>query len=342
MRAGALVILSALIAACAPTASRPPAADATPSTPRAAGARAAVVSEEPWRFGGAEGRIIRTEHYRLYTTATNPVLVSRVPEFVESALAHYRSAIAPLPAPPMRLDTYLMANRGQWADLSRRLLSAEAEQVLRIPRGGYASRGIGVYFDIGLYDTLAIAAHEGWHQYTQRTFREPLPIWLEEGIAAFMEGHRWIDGRPVFSPWSNVERFDQLRKASSLGKLVSLDELLEQSPQGAMASADEGVLTYYAQLWVLTLLLFEDDRYRTGLARVVIDAAEGRLGLTMQSRLGDRAARGAMARRNGPAAALTYFGSDLERLSRDYDALVAVLVQPGARDRVVRGESPLR
>lgn len=340
-RAAILAPLLAL-ASCAP--GRTATAPAEPEAPDPVATPVDVVArEEPWSFAGATGVVLRTEHYRLFTTVDDPVLRERVPRFVEDALTHYRTALGPLPAPTIRLDAYLMANRTQWAAVAKRLMGDQAEQVLRIPRGGFAARGVGVYFDIGLYDTLSVAAHEGWHQYTQRSFREPLPVWLEEGIATYMEGHRWADGVARFSPWSNVQRYDQLRKAASLGKLVRLGDLLESTPQSTLSAADDAALTYYAQLWALIHFLQDGDagRYRSSLSSAVRAASNGTLLSTLQARLGERAASGAMARRNGPAVALAYFSEDLRVLESDYAAFVESLVAPGGRDRVVRGEPPI-
>lgn len=300
-----------------------------------------IHSEEPWRFAGADGAIIRTAHYRIYTTASH-ALQDRAPAFLEYALAHYRSALGPLPLPAVRLDTYLLANRGQWAGLTRQLMGEQAETLLKIPRGGYAARGVGVFFDIGLYDTLAIAAHEGWHQYTQRAFREPLPVWLEEGVAVYMEGHRWDGPVPRFYPWANLQRFDQLRKAHRAGTLAPLSKLLEGKPQDFLGGEEELILNYYAQLWALTHFLAEgaDGRYAEQVRTLLADAAAGRLSATVGRSSGGGAAR-ALASRVGPAVFLAYFNSDLETADREYASFLDRLVETGARDAIARGLSPL-
>lgn len=67
-----------------------------------------VVSRAPWSFDGHAGAMIRTASYRLYTTETDPNLMLQVPVFLEAALHRYRTAVTPLPEPPMTLDTFLM------------------------------------------------------------------------------------------------------------------------------------------------------------------------------------------------------------------------------------------
>ncbi len=325
-------------------AGREPTAQSRPTSPipaPAPGAAGAVLSAEKWTYGQSQGQVIRTVHYRIYTTSENAVLRSRLPSFLEHALAHYRSAIIPLPPPPLRLDVYMMQNRPQWDRLTRQLMGDQAATLTQIPRGGYASRGIGVFYDIGLFDTMAIAAHESWHQYTQRVFKEMLPIWLEESLATYMEGHRWEGTTPLFVSWANVERFDQLRQAVSEGRLQSLEALIESRPQGFLGIGDDSVLTFYAQLWALSHFLLEGEggKYASALRAIVADAAEGRMGRTVAVRLGDRA--GVLAR-SGPGAFLAYFNEDLAGASREYATFVARLVEPGSRQRLVLGRSPFQ
>lgn len=146
------------------SASTAPAADdAAPaeSSEAPAATTPEVLSTEPWTFGGQTGLVIRTRHYRIYTTEKNQVLRDRMASFTEHALTHYRTAIIRLPAPPQRLDTYLMDTRPQWEQVTKLLMGEQSEQLVKIQRGGFASRGIGVYYDLGLFDTMAIAAHEG-------------------------------------------------------------------------------------------------------------------------------------------------------------------------------------
>lgn len=301
-----------------------------------------VLSREDWRYTTAEGEILRTTHYRIYTTTADKIIRERMALFQEYALAHYRSAVTPLPAPTTKLDTYLMNNRPQWERITKQLMGPQAEGLLKIPRGGYASRGFGVFYDIGLFDTLAIAGHEGWHQFTQKSFKETLPVWLEEGLATYMEGHRWEQNVPVFRPWANVQRFDQLRKAEGEGKLMSLEELLSSRPQDFLDYTDGRVLTFYAQLWALAHFLSEGEngKYATGLRQAVSDAAEGRLSETIRTRLGDRAGS-MLATRNGPAIFLAYFNSDLDAAGSEFARFTELLTQTGARGPIVDGRSPL-
>ena len=296
----------------------------------------AVLSADPWTYEGVRGQVVRTRHYRIFTTETDPLLAGRLPGFLELALEHYRTAITPLPAPDLRLDAYLMDNRPQWARLAQRLLGERAAPFLRIQRGGFATRGVGVYYDLGAFDTLAIAAHEGWHQYTQRVFAERLPTWLEEGVATYMEGHRWIGPTPVFLPWANLERYDQLRAALAADRLPTLEELIVS--RGALGQAEEAGLDFYAQAWAVTHFLASERR--EGLARLLTDAAEGRLARVVRA----AAQRSPSEPIQGPASlqrALfeAYFG-DLSAAAVEFDRFARGVVAPGGRGDVTDGRPP--
>jgi hypothetical protein len=88
---------------------------------------ARIISVEPWTFGREDGKVYRTDSYRLYTTESGSVLVGRLPTFMEQALDTYTTSMGVLPRPPIPLDTYLMANRPQWTRLTQSLMGHQAE-----------------------------------------------------------------------------------------------------------------------------------------------------------------------------------------------------------------------
>jgi len=308
-------------------------------------ARSVIVSEEDWTYAGRAGRIITTPHFRIHTTAARPLLLDRVPGFAEIALASYRTALGPLPEPGARLDTFLMNTRPQWESMTRRIAGPQAQTYLRIPRGGFALRGKGVYYDIGPRDTLSIAAHEGWHQYTQATFRYNLPLWLEEGIAAYFEGFRWDTSDrtlPIFLPWSNPQRFDALRKAQAQDRLMPLSVILNSRPQDLIEHTDGRVLTYYAQVWALTHFLNEGANpiYRDGLVRLLQDASAGRVHATIVEELGPRVARSIRSRRVGDEIFRVYFNADIDAAQIEYARFIKAATLPGTRRNMTAGRSP--
>jgi Protein of unknown function (DUF1570) len=303
---------------------------------RASPAVVAAFEVEDWEYEGHAGKLIRTPSYRLFTTAPDVAMVDQMPRFLEAALERYTTGLGPLSRPALRLDTFLMGDRDQWASLTRQVMGREAATFLRIDRGGFASGGRALLWTIGRRDTFAIAAHEGWHQYTQRTFRESLPAWLEEGIAVFMEGFvedPATPGRPLFLGWANLERFEQLRRASARGGLIPLTGLLEASPQDLLAGSTEGTLTYYAELWALTHFLREGDgdRSRRALGHVAADAQAGRLKATVRA-----------AGQMGPAGVFrAYFDPDLAAADVRFRAFIAKVVAGGTPETIARGESPV-
>ncbi len=308
--------------------------------------RVTETTTQPWTFEGRTGQLIRCGSYELYTTLSPGQTVQRLPLFLESALDHYTTVLAPLPRPETPMETYVLANRAQWARLTQRTMGEDADIYLRIQRGGFSARGKSLLFFIGPRDTLAIAAHEGWHQYTQTMFKNPLPVWLEEGIATYMEGFRFPShdaSRPTFMPWANTERFDTLQTAASTGKLIALERLLMETPQDLMAKDTDAALVYYAQVWALVHFLAEGEnaRYAPILRRILADAAEGKLIARVSSERGSRAAQFFSARRRGPDVLLAYCDEPLLQLRTQYEAFIQSVTRPGVKPRIFQGQSPL-
>jgi hypothetical protein len=225
-------------------------------------------------------------------------------------------------------------------------LRRDAEIYLGLGRGGYTIEGDAVLFDIGRWDTLAIAAHEGWHQYTQATFKQALPAWLEEGLACYMEGHRWQRGeaKPTFAPWRNFERFGELREAHRDGDLFPLDEILSGVPQGFLKSGRSKLLTYYAQVWAVTQYLAEgeDGRYRKALEELLQDAAAGRISAKVAASPHRPPGRRRIDSGSlGKTLVMVYFNPDYAEFRAGYEAFIEEITRRGAGESVWRGQSPV-
>ncbi len=300
--------------------------ESTSRVPGAALASSVNVTRRPWRFEDEPGFLLKTPHYRIYTTVPDTML-DRVGRFYEQALVHYMSALTSLPEPTSPLKTYLLNDRHQWRAKTRQMLPEQAKTFLTLGRGGLTTRGVSVLYDIGprgtFRDTFAIAAHEGWHQYTQRVFKQHLPIWLEEGIATYMEGYRESAESLRFKPRDNPERRRTLRKAERGDRLIPLDELLSRSPQSFLDEGKEQLLTYYAQVWALTHFLIEGEggRYRGRLTRLLLDACSGRLELSAQSASETGASTAAVTRE--------YFNREPEAFRREYKRFIGQLIRRG-------------
>lgn len=303
------------------------------------------VTTEAWTFETTAGKLISTPNYRIYTTASSEAMLTRLPTFAEAALKHYTTALVSLPSPDAPMETYIMGNRPQWERLTMRVMGSDADPYLQIARGGFAARGRAILWDIGRRDTFTIAAHEGWHQYTQNNFEDPLPIIYEEGIATYMEGFRWTTSdrtTPQFLPWANWERFGQLRETVAEERLLSLGELLREAPQDLMSRGGDSPLDYYAQVWALTLFLMEGDNgaYREPFTRMVNDAHRGTLRSTIREKLGGRSASIHAMRRRGIDVLSLYTGVPTESLNDKYQAFMRETVKTGAGQAISRGESP--
>jgi len=299
-----------------------PAGDAEPRT--------ITFTTTPWRFAEYDGHVIATDHFVIHTTVEREDFRDQLPLFYEQVLAHYTSVLGTLPMPDQQLETYLFQDRRQWQAKTRQLLPDQANIFNTLGRGGFTTRGIGVLYYIDhrrsatSRDTFAIAAHEGWHQYTQRTFRHHLPVWLEEGLATYMESFSLDrDGNGRFRPWTNNERRFALARAVREDNLIPLRDLLSRSPQSFLEGSKHSLLVYYAQVWALTRFLAEgeDEMYREALEQVLHDAAHGKLaGRLMESQaIGSSRRRGvAMTSRTGPWIILEYFNSDFDAFEEQY------------------------
>jgi hypothetical protein len=326
--AAAAFLLTGCAAQAPPRPTASPGEISAPVRPEAAPRPGSfATTRESWQFAAFPGTVIVTPHYRIHTTIANERILERMPLFLECAMHEYTTSLAHLPGPSRRLDTYVFRDRRQWSAKTRLLLPEQAGAFQNLGRGGYATRGTSVLYYIDWAgrdrDTFAIAAHEGWHQYTQSTFRNPLPIWLEEGIATYMEGYRFRrnDQVPEFEPARNWERRRELADAVRGRRLIPLAELLRETPQTFLAEGKNRLLTYYAQVWALTRFLAEDETHRGALADVLYDAASGRL-VTELMRSPAVLANGGRTKafnsRIGPWVILGYFNDDLTAFEQAY------------------------
>lgn len=304
---------------------------------------ALTAQREPWVFADHMGQIITTENYRLFTTVGDSTFLDYLPIFCEAALQHYTTALAKLPKPGVKLETFLFRTRSQWQLKTQEMLPEQSKMFSNLGRGGFTTKGTSVLYYIDRIgyprDTLAIAAHEGWHQYTQQTFKQQLPIWLEEGVATYMEGYdRDEEGIPVFNPVRNGERLYALRDAVRSERLIPLESLLTRSPQSFLNESKETLLVYYAQVWALTRFLAEGEngKYKASLSQVLLDAADGRLvGRMLSSPVTSTMRRrgGGLSSRVGPAVAQEYFNRDLNELETQYRVYCEHVVQTEYRRR---------
>ncbi len=336
------------IGAATPAPASPQATPPAPTPSAAAGAMSggsAVLAEETWTFEDTGGILLKTPHWRLFTTSTRQTLRQRLPSFLEAAMDHYTSALGELPRPERQPEIFVFGGRSQWEAMTRRVMGEEAEVYLRIQRGGFTTKGQSLLWEIGPRDTYTMVAHEAWHAYSQTTFKEPLPVSWEEALSTYMEGFRYdfAKGVATFKPWANMERFDRLREAHSEGRMLTLSEWQRSTPQRLMQRSPSAALDFYAQGWAVIHFLNEGagGTHAPALRSLVSDAAHGGTIAKIRTELGGRAASAYASRRGGADLFKVYTGKAAEELDAEFAAFVERIVRSGARQSITDGKSPV-
>ena len=295
----------------------------------------AAAQEHPWQTGRSNGRELRSEHYRIFTTCSNRMLVQYLPGFMEAAHDNYLS-LTGLAADPAaeRMSIYLMGSRDEWETLTRAITGPYAGIYMNIEAGGFCYEGVGVFWDIGGLGTLSVASHEGLHQFFHQQMTDQLPLWLEEGMCVSAEGYAVHGDRVLFTPARNPGRAASLRRAIVEGDWLGIDELLPMDAGDAIGGhgvdRTRKAVGYYAQLWALVQMLRARPAYRDGLERLIRDAQAGRL----HEALGYPRFKLDQLRRQGRAYThvvgeplfLHYISDDLEAFEREYRAFARELV----------------
>jgi hypothetical protein len=288
-------------------------------------------NRQPWTTGHSSGHVITTRHYRLYTTSKNRTLVTYMPGFMEAAYANYLALTGLTPrgeASPMPI--YLMASREEWAALTTKVVGAQANIYLSISAGGYCYKGVCVFWDIGGLGTMAVASHEGLHQFFSHQLADQLPLWLEEGLCVTAEGYDITGENVHFTLDRNTSRFNHLRTAIVQDCWIDLRQLLPMDAGDVVGGDRENTLGYYGQLWALVQFIRSDPRYSAGLARLLADAQAGRLHEAIAvpaSALKTLRRRGRIYNRTVAEPLFAYYISkDIDSFNREYYAFAKALV----------------
>ncbi|MDD5458486.1 MAG: hypothetical protein PHF37_03740 [Phycisphaerae bacterium] len=213
-----------------------------------------------WHNSYGDGIILTTEHYKIYTTLLDPLILARVAGFVESAYAGYNSQLPLSLDTQNKFETYLFADRKQWADFTIALTGPQAKVYLQVKAGAYAHNGICVAYNIGRDRTFSVLGHEGWHQFNSRLFRYRLPSCLDEGIAMLFETFRYENGVYRFTSAENIYRLAELKKTLSDSKVIPLGQLIRLDPGQALRVEDSAAISaFYSQAYALVRFLREDN-----------------------------------------------------------------------------------
>jgi hypothetical protein len=219
----------------------------------------ALKAAEVWQSQFGPGLKIATAHYEIYTTLLEPLILSQVPGFVESAYRGYQNQIPTPVETATPFTVYLFADRNQWEIFTIDFAGPQSPIYLKIKAGAYYLNGACVAYNIGLERTFAGLGHEGWHQFNSRHFRYRLPSWLDEGVAMMFETSRYEQGLFIFQPERNLYRLGSLKQTLIKNKTIPLRELVGMNPGEVVTESDDAVAAFYSQTYALVRFLREDN-----------------------------------------------------------------------------------
>lgn len=246
----------------------------------------ALESVEKWENKYAPGLKLTTNHYEVYTTLLDPLMLSRVPGFVESAYKAYQKQLPEPIETRYKLPVYLFAKRKQWEEFTKVFAGDDAALYLKIKSGAYCLKDACVTYNIGSDTTFSVLGHEGWHQFNKRHFKYRLPSWLDEGIAMAFEANRYEDGLFAFDPSQNLNRLGGLKLTLAKDKMIPLEVLVGLDPGQAVRISQDATQAFYSQSYALVRFLKEDN-YGQRLAKyhqMLMGAVDGTWPLTDEAK----------------------------------------------------------
>jgi len=289
---------------------------------------------EPWDNQYGPGLKLTTDHYEIYTTFLEPLMLRTLPGFIESAYWGYNDQLPQPISTVVKFKVYLFADRPQWERFTKTFASEQASVLCRIKTGAYYLNGACVLYNIGPRRTLSALGHEGWHQFNSQHFKFRLPSWLDEGVAMLFETSTYQDGVFQFDPGRNVQRLGALRETLDAGKVIPLRDLIATSP-GEVIATDQAatVMAFYSQSYALVRYLREagSGRHLSRYHRLLWDGLLGEwpldpsVGQTAEDRNLPRTV--GWNRTVGPQLFKHYIGSDFEWLEQEYLAYCRRIVR---------------
>ena len=218
----------------------------------------ALKAIESWDNQFGTGLKLTTAHYEVYTTLLEPLMLSQVPGFLESAYRGYQDQLPKPIETPNPFTIYLFANRQQWEVFTAEFTGPQAPLYLQVKKGAYYLNGACVAYNIGLEGTFAGIGHEGWHQFNSRHFKFRLPSWLDEGVAMLFETSVYDKGFFVFEPNRNLKRLGSLKQTILKNNVIPLDQLVGINPGEVVADAND-TIAFYSQAYALVRFLRENN-----------------------------------------------------------------------------------
>jgi hypothetical protein len=282
-----------------------------------------VTSVDAWNNDLGEGLKIITEHYEVYSTLKEPLMLRDVPAFLEACFNNFQRQAGELFQTSERFAIYLFDNRSQWERFTEGFAGRQSEMFGKLKVGAYYLNGSCVAYNIGRERTFMALGHECWHQFADRCFKFRLPSWLNEGIAMQFEANKYEGGLFSFRPVENSYRLDMLKKTIAQNQIIPLEELLETDPGGLVGSGSR-VSAFYSQCYALVRFLREAEGGKKP-EQFNLMLADGLKGKWLLSDEEKRAAanRGFALTKGwnrivGPQLFKQYFGSNIEKIEKEY------------------------
>lgn len=296
----------------------------------------ALKNAEVWPgspVAGVPGLKLTTEHYEIFTTLLDPLILSQMPAFMESAYQGYNSQLAEPVEVTSRFTIYLFAERTQWVAFTKDFAGALASVYCRIKAGAYYLNGSCVAYNIGRERTFSAVAHEGWHQFNGRCFRYRLPSWLDEGTAMLFEIHIQRQGLFYFEPAQNLYRLVSLKKTLADNKMMPLKELIAMNPGEVLdENSDTRLMAFYGQAYALVRFLKEDGygRWQADYNRLLSDGLKGSWNLPKMAAITAENRNIPLTvgwnRAVGTYLFAEYISGDIENIEKDYTAFCRKIV----------------
>jgi hypothetical protein len=238
----------------------------------------ALKSVEVWQNEYGPGLKLTTAHYEIFTTLLEPLMLSQVPGFMESAYRGYNNQLPKPIETETKFTIYLFAERKQWEDFTTSFTGPQAQMYCKIKAGAYYLNGACVAYNIGRERTFSTLGHEGWHQFNSRHFIFRLPSWIDEGVAMLFETSREDQGLFYFEAGRNLNRLGALKMTLMKNKMIPLKRLIAMNPGEAIVTSDDTVMAFYSQSYALVRFLREDNYGRRlgNYYKLMIDGLEGK------------------------------------------------------------------
>ncbi|MFA5863235.1 MAG: hypothetical protein WC975_00955 [Phycisphaerae bacterium] len=278
-----------------------------------------------WPLKNHQGTILETPHYRIYTTIKDKDLHAAAVNLAEGQYERFCQAL--MIRPKEKMTVYIFSDVQQWTAFTESKFGRRAQDYLRIRNGGYTAKNFAAFYYIGRYSTLTILAHELFHLYVNlASCPEPVPAWLNEGMACYFEAHEWNGFSPIFTPKKNLFRRENLSEAVGKNKLFSLKDILATHAGEISKLPQPRVLTYYAQLWAILEFLNDPN---SGQYHVNFQNLSGELGtrkMAMRAKGYLTTVREDEKVSFGEAVFRQYITNDLKQFDTDFNNYLPTLI----------------